>query len=379
MRRLDLVRSLDERLASQPGLSAGEQEPYDAGGDNPPSEEQVKAAALGVLRETVAGLNLDDFLVRQKRRIVEKYQADAAWSKLDEDAREELVEEIASLPSSHELGTEDAKRFDLLMFQLELALLKGSKRFEALRKQLVETASALEDQIAIPGIAARAELIESIQTQEWWEGVTVPLLELVRLRLRDLVQHIEKGRKAIVYSNFADEIGAGEEIALPQVGEAEFARFKAKARHFLRNLSGNQALDRLQQGRPLTAYDLAELERLLLEAGVAAPEDIERAKETSRGFGRFVRGLVGLDRAAVSEAFSAFLSHGAATHQQIEFIGLVIEHLAERGSMDPAMLYEAPFTYIAPTGPEQVFDDQGVAEIVRRIELLSASAEIQTA
>jgi non-homologous end joining protein Ku len=27
------------------------------------------------------------------------------------------------------------------------------------------------------------------------------------VRLRDLIQHIEKSRKAVVYSNFADEIG----------------------------------------------------------------------------------------------------------------------------------------------------------------------------
>lgn len=41
-----------------------------------------------------------------------------------------------------------------LMFSLELALLKGSKRFDALKKQLLEIASALEDQTALPGIAA---------------------------------------------------------------------------------------------------------------------------------------------------------------------------------------------------------------------------------
>ena len=41
-------------------------------------------------------------------------------------------------------------------------------------------------------------------------------------------------RQAIVYSNFADEIGEGVEHELPQVGEADFARFKQKARHFLK-------------------------------------------------------------------------------------------------------------------------------------------------
>ena len=372
--RLDLVRALDDKRGKAGGFSEGGQEPYDAGSDTPPSEEEVRDAALKILRETVAGLNLDNFLVRQKRRVVEKFQSDDAWASLGDDAREELVGEIAPLPSSRDLGTEEAKRFDLLMFQIELALLKGSRRLGSLKKQLVEIASALEMQTAIPGIAAHASLIEEIQTPQWWEGVTVPLLELVRRRLRDLVQHIEKGRKAVVYSNFADEIGVGEEIELPQVGEADFARFRAKARHFLRGLSGNQVLDRLRRGKALTAYDLAELERLLIEAGIAEPADIERATQASRGFGRFVRGLVGLDRAAVNEAFAEFLGHGAATHQQIEFIGLVIEHLTEAGSMDPALLYEAPFTDIAPTGPEQVFDDRRVTELVSRIRKINDSA-----
>ena len=127
------------------------------------------------------------------------------------------------------------------------------------------------------------------------EGVTVPLLELVRLRLRDLVQHIEKSRRAIVYSNFPDEIGEGVERELPQVGETDFARFKQKARHFLKAHEDHIVLHKLRQGRPLTSVDLAELEKMLLDAGCEAG-DIERARETSQGFGRFVRSLVGLDR-----------------------------------------------------------------------------------
>jgi type I restriction enzyme R subunit len=56
------------------------------------------------------------------------------------------------------------------MFSLQLALLKGSKRFDTLKKQLLEIASALEDQTGIPTIAQQAVLIEEIQTDQWWEG-----------------------------------------------------------------------------------------------------------------------------------------------------------------------------------------------------------------
>jgi type I restriction enzyme, R subunit len=374
--RLDLVRALDEKRGKASGFGEGGQSSYDAGQvqNTPPSEEEIRSDALKTLQETVAGLNLDNFIVRQRRRTVEKYQKADVWAAIDDESRNELVEEIAPLPSANALGTEEAKRFDLLMFSLELALLEGSKRFDTLRKQLREIASALEEQTGIPAIAHQAVLIEEIQTDQWWEGVTVPLLELVRLRLRDLVQHIDKKKKAFVYSNFADEIGEGVELELPQVGEADFARFKQKARHFLRAHEDHIVFHKLRQGKPLTPTDLSELERMLLDAGIGEAGDIERARETSQGFGRFVRSLVGLDRAAVNEAFGEFLSSGTATATQIEFINMIIEHLTDQGVMDPALLYEPPFTDIAPTGPDQVFDEEKVTRLFTKIRVINDSA-----
>ena len=217
-------------------------------------------------------------------------------------------------------------------------------------------------------------MIQEIQTDHWWEGITLPVLELVRLRLRDLVQHIEKSRKAIVYSNFADEIGEGTEHALPQVGEADFARFKQKARHFLRAHENHIVLHKLRQGKPLTTTDLNELEKMLLDAGIGEAGDIKRAREASQGFGRFVRSLVGLDRAAANEAFGDFLASGTATAAQIEFINMIIEHLTHQGVIDPALLYEQPFTTIAPTGPEQLFDEEKVTRLFTRIRSINDSA-----
>jgi type I restriction enzyme R subunit len=127
--RLDLIAAFDKKKGKPDGFAAGEQTPYAADGDQPPGEDDVRADALRTLQEAVAGLNLDNFIVRQHRRVVEKFAKPEAWATLDDEAREELVEEIASLPSAQELGPEEAKRFDLLMFKLELALLDGSKRF----------------------------------------------------------------------------------------------------------------------------------------------------------------------------------------------------------------------------------------------------------
>ena len=45
---------------------------------------------------------------------------------------------------------------------------------------------------------------------------------------------------------------------------------------------------------------------------------------------------------------------------QIEFIDLVIDHLTERGVMDPRRLYESPFTDL---------DDQGVSGVFPRADV----------
>ena len=119
---------------------------------------------------------------------------------------------------------------------------------------------------------------------------------------------------------------------------------------------------------------LGEVEKMLLDAGIGGADDIERAKETSNGFGRFVRSLVGLDRKAVTDAFGDFVSNGNASAAQLEFVGMVIEHLPDQGTMDPGLLYEPPFIDVAPTGPEQVFDEASVARLVTVIRQLSDSA-----
>lgn len=373
--RFDLVRALDEKTAlDRPPGVAEDGDGYDAGPDAALSEGQIRAGALDFLKAYVGTMNLDNFVVRTKRQLVEKYQAPEAWGAFSDEVRDELVDHVAPLPNAMKSEPEEAKRFDLLIFNLELALLKGSKRFDRLKKQLVDIASALDEQTAIPVIAAQHALILEILSDTWWEGVTVPLLELVRLRLRGLVLHIEKGRKAIVYTNFEDELGTATELDLPQVGEVDFARFKKKARHFLREHEDHIAIAKLRHGKPLTATDIAELQQMLMGAGIGDQEHFDKATEMAHGFGAFIRSLVGLDRHAVVEAFGEFLADGAATAQQIEFVDMVIEHLTEKGTMDPGLLYESPFIDMAPEGPQQVFDFEKTKKLIEVIRGLSESA-----
>ena len=100
---------------------------------------------------------------------------------------------------------------------------------------------------------------------------------------------------------------------------------------------------------------------------------IEKATVVSHGFGRFVRSLVGLDRAAVVQVFSNFVTTSTATGNQIEFIDMVVGHLTEKGVMDPRLLYESPFKDVAPLGPEDVFSLRRADELIEIIEVFNQS------
>ena len=55
---------------------------------------------------------------------------------------------------------------------------------------------------------------------------------------------------------------------------------------------------------------------------------------------------------------------------------MVIEHLTDQGVMDPALLYEAPFTDIAPTGAGAGFDDERVIKLFQTIDQLNNAAVV---
>ncbi len=116
--------------------------------------------------------------------------------------------------------------------------------------------------------------------------------------------------------------------------------------------------------KPLTATDLSELERILLESGIGGTDDIRRAAEESHGLGLFVRSLVGMDRGAAKEALAGFLDKKTLSANQIEFVNLIVNRLTERGSVEPAMLYESPFTDLTPLGPEGLFDAPEIDELM---------------
>jgi type I restriction enzyme R subunit len=356
--RLELISALDKQAGESVVVREGQG-----------SLDELRREVAALLRDEVAGMNLDNFIVRPRRRLVEKYTAADAWMTLSSESLDELAHSIAGLPSEIENDDEEAKRFDLLMLNLQLAQLRSEQGFARLRDQVKAITGLLEEKASIPMVQQQLTLIQEIQTDEWWQDVTVPMLEQVRKRLRLLVKLIEKQERKPIYTDFEDQMGTETTVELPGFSTPDsYERFRAKARHFLKDHEDHLAIHKLRTNEPLTPIDLAELERILIESGIGTADDVEKAKIESGGLGLFVRSLIGLDRQAAKNALGAFVSAANLRANQIQFVDEIVNYLTEHGCMDAARLYESPYTDFNPQGVDGLFNLQQVDALISILE-----------
>src|SRR5215203_3427429 len=324
------------------------------------------------LRQQIETMNIDNFLVRPHRRVVEKFREPAVWEELSPEEFEELEFILSGLPTQLDPEDETAKRFDLIMLKLQLATLNKSSSFTKLRDQVKEIANRLEEKRTIPMVNDQLDLILDLQQDEYWADITLPMLEDVRKRLRDLVKFIDKKQRKLIYTDFEDELGpivVGGYSA--PASAVNIVQYRKKVLSFLKEHENHITLQKIKRKVTITATDIKELERILVETGgVGTKEEFEKAYGKQEQLGVFIRKLIGLDKQAAKRAFRDYLDAQTLTANQIRFIDLIIQYMTQNGVMDPSLLYETPFTDYSSKGLDGVFQDpeaQGIVSILNSI------------
>jgi type I restriction enzyme R subunit len=319
----------------------------------------LRASLASTLHEEVSGMNPDNFMVRAHLQQVERFKNAASWDALSDADIHEIENHVAGLPSQIETDEIEARFFDLSALRMQIALIeKDAGTFETVRRKVIEIAASLEEKDAIPAVKAQLEYLRAIQTPEFWEGIDLAALEDLRIRLRGLVQFIDKAKRKIVYTDFEDEIVSvhwDNSVYMPKMTGNQYAK---KVEEYLRSHQEEIAIQRLRNNQPLTPTDLQSLENTLLSIGEDEGQRLLASMlqlHEVPTLAHLVRRIVGMDRSAAKAAFATFLKDRSLSAQQMRFVELVIDQLTARGFMEPSALYEAPFNSLHADGPERLF------------------------
>lgn len=295
------------------------------------------------LNELVVELDDSSFVVKNHMRFVEYYRNIQAWQRLESINVSEIKEHIAPIvkPTG---DNELIKRFDHLMYSIELGLLMGSN----ITKQVnivVSTAEALSTKGVIPEYVTdyqkRKDLASQLQTPDFWEDVSVLEIENARVLLRDMILFIPPVSAKSFYTDFGDTIISQVE-GEPIYGGVNLQNYRKKVEHYLKQHQDNLSVFKLRNNKPLTEADVRELERILWTELGSREDYIKEYGDTP--VGHLIRQIVGVERSAVNEAFSKFLSDERLNLNQIRFINLIVDYIAKNGNIeDNSVLMEQPF------------------------------------
>lgn len=320
------------------------------------------------------------------------------WKELELLANGDLVNQFAAATKADLLsiaaplqhlrnirGDEDAYQFDLLLTRLELELVRGgpnAPKVQDLRGR-VEEAVELLGKNQNP-VKAKADSIKRVRDKAFWATVEVHHLEGLRRELRGVMKYRQAPPTTRVLPPVFDitDTDHSAETYIPRLEGLDLIEYRRRVESVLRaHFAQNPVLNRIQSGNPVSDEELEELARLVLAVDDRA--NVKRLAghdpETRRSLLSVFRGLVGLDPGAVEQAFTGFVHrHPALSAQQLRFLQVLQNYIAQNGGIELERLYEPPFTSIHAESVDGIFSVSGDVDelltIIRTFEPRRAQA-----
>jgi len=328
----------------------------------------------GLIKQTQA-LNGESFVVRQHWEVVEKYRDPNAWNALNDLDMKQLFDHIGPLMTETDQD-EMAKRFDVLMLDIQLNILNGTAKQVQQISHVVYLAGKLSKKGSIPSVAQKMGLIREVQQKIFWESASIVTIEKVRKDLRDLIKFIDPIERSLYETDFEDEVVdmVKEFPVVYNINNLE--AYKRKVEQYLKEQSNNIIIHKLTHNIQITQDELNTLEEMLFAQGsIGTKEEFTKAYG-EQPLGKFIRHILGMDINAAKLAFGEILTEQTLNGSQIQFIDTIINYLNTNGVIDPKKLFESPFTDINSGGILGLFDEKTSTKIISLIQEINQNAEV---
>lgn len=289
--------------------------------------------------------------------------------------RQLLTDTVAPLMSALDVrGQGDALRWDLLLAKAEAAAIAEPGQRNAHREAILEWVDRLPPHLN--PVRAKAKELQVLRTDAFWQAPSFAQLDAMRAALRDVMELAD--RPALPPPMPKPHLDIREDEAEYQVHvrpskikSVDFSIYRKAVQSALEPLfETDPVLLKLRRGEPITPEELDKLNSLLHTRNPDV--DLSTLREfypdTAVQLTQILRGIVGLDHAAVDVQFSAFAQAHALNSQQLRFLALLKDHIRQFGAIAVGQLFDAPFNTVHAEGLGGVFPNpMQLDEVVRLV------------
>ncbi|MEM6630446.1 MAG: DEAD/DEAH box helicase family protein [Bacteroidota bacterium] len=346
--------------------------------DTKAGDKEVRDRYLEELYQTVSTLDWERFIVRKELRYVVEFSEKSRWYDLNQSDVQEIHQHLSHLQPLGKDDDEKARRFDMVILTYQALLLTGSGNTGKYQAKVYAIAYSLEKKDNLPEVKAQLPLIKEIQTEHYWEHITIKRLETLRVALRDLVKYLRTEEQAPVYTYFQDELDyANVQEREVVTAYMSLPSYKKRVETYIRKNSHHLTIRKLHTNKSITQVELEALEEILFTDEVAGTREQFMEVYGEKPLGNFVRSIVGLDQSAVNEAFADFLQTGILRADQMTFLHTLMKYLTQHGTIDKKILFEPPFTDLHDQGIYGMFESEAeVAKVVQILDRINGNAQV---
>lgn len=342
------------------------------------SDDLIAKEYTNALHHKIIELDQSRFEVKKHLEFVIKYSKRENWNSLNQSDILDIQTHLSHLIAYTEDKDEFAKQFDKLIYQLQLALLKQSKRQVSLIQNIATIGELLFVKRNIPAVNQHIETISKIKIEDYWSTISLNKLEQLRTELRGLIQFLKDDNKEKpIYSDFDDELIEANVKEIDILASyTRLQSYKDRVESFIRKNRTHLVIDKLYKNIPITPSELELLEQFLMQEAESKERLFKEYEE--QPLGMFVRKILGLDIEAANIHFAAFIQYENLNANQITFVNTIIDYLNKNGILDTKMLTQSPFNTQNDNGIIGIFqdEDEKIHKIIHLLKVVNQNALI---
>ncbi|HKK81749.1 MAG TPA: type I restriction-modification enzyme R subunit C-terminal domain-containing protein, partial [Prolixibacteraceae bacterium] len=339
-----------------------------------PEDLEVAKKYIDELHKQIAILDDNRFEVRLEMRLVNEYSKRQRWENISRTDFNDICNQLSKLPVPA-TGDEDAKRFDIMILNLQLYKILDDQKQLTIINEVFGIGKRLLKKKNIPAVNAKIETINNVQDEIFWQKATYKKIEQVRCDLRDLIKFLDKEQKYDVFTNFEDYLNLDtvEEIdIIPSYTSMQ--SYRERVERYIKQHKDHLVIHKIRKNQQITPDELKQIENILFKSEIGTKEEYQK-EYGDMPLVKFIRSIVGLDTDAVQQLFAEFIQAGNLTANQITFINTIISYLTKNGTINKEILFEPPFTNLNDQGITGIFTDEAqVTKIISIIDQVNDNA-----